>query len=82
MRDTPRPQGTVGDTGSRPPQLRPGRALAHTPGASGSGSPHRSDSRSPQTPRGARRPDPDGRPRKTPPGAGGGTVRRGGLGVE
>ncbi|MCT9110488.1 phosphatase PAP2 family protein [Streptomyces mirabilis] len=67
MRDTPRPQGTVGDTGSRPPQLRPGRALAHTPGASGSGSPHRSDSRSPQTPRGARRPDLDGRLGTTPP---------------
>ncbi|MEU2744276.1 phosphatase PAP2 family protein [Streptomyces sp. NPDC007095] len=67
MRDTPRPQGTVGDTGSRPPQLRPGRALAHTPGASGSGSPHRSDSRPPQTPRGARRPDLDGRLGTTPP---------------
>ncbi|MFD7998547.1 phosphatase PAP2 family protein [Streptomyces mirabilis] len=57
----------MGDTGSRPPQLRPGRALAHTPGASGSGSPHRSDSRSPQTPRGARRPDLDGRLGTTPP---------------
>ncbi|MFF4350928.1 phosphatase PAP2 family protein [Streptomyces sp. NPDC001530] len=67
MRDTPRPQGTVGDTGSRPPQLRPGRALAHTPGASGSGSPHRSDSRPPQTPRGARHSDPDGRLGTTPP---------------
>ncbi|MCX4979312.1 phosphatase PAP2 family protein [Streptomyces sp. NBC_00620] len=67
MRDTPRPQGTVGDTGSRPPQLRPGRALAHTPGASGSGSPHRSDSRPPQTPRGARRSDPDGHLGTTPP---------------
>ncbi|MHA5051717.1 phosphatase PAP2 family protein [Streptomyces sp. SD15] len=57
----------MGDTGSRPPQLRPGRALAHTPGASGSGSPHRSDSRSPQTPRGARRPDLDGRLGTPPP---------------
>ncbi|MGQ4384398.1 phosphatase PAP2 family protein [Streptomyces sp. SAS_270] len=67
MRDTPRPQGTVGDTGSGPPQLRPGRALAHTLGASGSGSPHRSDSRPPQTPRGVRQPDPDGRLGTTPP---------------
>ncbi|MEU1531303.1 phosphatase PAP2 family protein [Streptomyces fagopyri] len=57
----------MGDTGSRPPQLHPGRALAHTPGASSSGSPHRSDSRPPQTPRGARRPGPDGRPGTTPP---------------
>ncbi|WP_079024149.1 phosphatase PAP2 family protein [Streptomyces scabiei] len=67
MRDTPRPQGTVGDTGSGPPQLRPGRALAHTTGASGSGSPHRSDGRPPQTPRGERHTDPVGRPRTTPP---------------
>ncbi|MFF0224558.1 phosphatase PAP2 family protein [Streptomyces sp. NPDC004629] len=50
-----------------PPQLRPGRALAHTPGALGPGSPHRSDGRSPQTPRGARRSDPDGRLGTTPP---------------
>ncbi|WP_236580258.1 phosphatase PAP2 family protein [Streptomyces sp. HM190] len=57
----------MGDTWSGPPQLRPGRALAHTPGASGSGSPHRSDGRSPQTPRGARHTDPDGRSRTTPP---------------
>ncbi|MEU0038742.1 phosphatase PAP2 family protein [Streptomyces sp. NPDC006333] len=57
----------MGDTGSRPPQLRPGRALAHTPGASGSGASHRSDSRPPQTPRGARRPGPDGRLGTTPP---------------
>ncbi|WP_228045081.1 phosphatase PAP2 family protein [Streptomyces ferrugineus] len=57
----------MGDFGPRPPQLRPGRALAHTPGASGSGSPHRSDSRPPQTPRGARPSDPDGRPGTTPP---------------
>ncbi|MBN0047859.1 phosphatase PAP2 family protein [Streptomyces actuosus] len=67
MRDTPRPRGTVG--GPRPglPELRPGRALAHTPGASGSGSPHRSDGRPPQTPRGARRSDPDGLPGTSPP---------------
>ncbi|MFD7475542.1 phosphatase PAP2 family protein [Streptomyces sp. NPDC059837] len=70
----------MGDTGSRPPQLRPGRALAHTPGASGSGSPHRSDSRSPQTPRGARRPDPDGRPGTTPPVPGWPTFLLGRLG--
>ncbi|WP_063801659.1 phosphatase PAP2 family protein [Streptomyces curacoi] len=57
----------MGDIGPRPPQLRPGRALAHTTGASGSGSPHRSDSRSPQTPRGVRRSDPDGRLGTTPP---------------
>ncbi|MEU9452376.1 phosphatase PAP2 family protein [Streptomyces sp. NPDC048277] len=67
MRDTPRPQGTVGVFRPGPPQLRPGRALAHTTGASGSGSPHRSDGRSPQTPRGARRSDPDGRLGTTPP---------------
>ncbi|MFJ9566589.1 phosphatase PAP2 family protein [Streptomyces fuscichromogenes] len=67
MRDTPRPQGTVGDFRPGPPQLRPGRALAHTTGASGSGSPHRSDGRPPQTPRGARRSDPDGRLGTTPP---------------
>ncbi|WP_322725250.1 phosphatase PAP2 family protein [Streptomyces spongiae] len=57
----------MGDTGSRPPQLRPGRALAHTLGASGSGSPHRSDGRSPQTPRGARLTGLDGGPGTTPP---------------
>ncbi|MFE9451067.1 phosphatase PAP2 family protein [Streptomyces sp. NPDC006739] len=57
----------MGDFRPRPPQLRPGRALAHTNGASGSGSPHRSDSRPPQTPRGARRSGPDGRPGTTPP---------------
>ncbi|MEU9560205.1 phosphatase PAP2 family protein [Streptomyces fumanus] len=67
MRDTPRPQETVGDLRPEPPQLRPGRALAHTTGASGFGSPHRSDGRSPQTPRGARRSGPDGRPGTTPP---------------
>ncbi|MCT9009711.1 phosphatase PAP2 family protein [Streptomyces rhizosphaerihabitans] len=57
----------MGDTGPRLPRPRPGRALAHTPGASGSGSPHRSDSRPPQTPRGARQPGPDGRLGTTPP---------------
>ncbi|QIJ65023.1 phosphatase PAP2 family protein [Streptomyces sp. JB150] len=67
MRDTPRPQGTVGDTRPWPPQLRPGRALAHTTGASGSGSPHRSDGRPPQTPRGARHSGPFGRLGTIPP---------------
>ncbi|CAM5688045.1 Phosphatase PAP2 family protein OS=Streptomyces alboniger OX=132473 GN=CP975_26190 PE=4 SV=1 [Streptomyces alboniger] len=67
MRETPRPQETAGDTRAEPPQPRPGRAIAHTPGASGSGTPHRSDGRPPQTPRGARRPDPFGRPGTTPP---------------
>ncbi|MDN3025206.1 phosphatase PAP2 family protein [Streptomyces sp. S.PB5] len=57
----------MGDFRPGPPQLRPGRALAHTNGASGSGSPHRSDGHAPQTPRGARRSDPDGRPGTTPP---------------
>ncbi|MGN9761296.1 phosphatase PAP2 family protein [Streptomyces sp. SD31] len=57
----------MGDIGPRPPQLRPGRALAHTTGASGFGSPHRSDSRPPQTPRGGRPSDPDGRLGTTPP---------------
>ncbi|MFI5684832.1 phosphatase PAP2 family protein [Streptomyces sp. NPDC051636] len=57
----------MGDIRPGPPQLRPGRALAHTTGASGSGSPHRSDGRPPQTPRGARRSDPDGRLGTTPP---------------
>ncbi|MBK3569055.1 phosphatase PAP2 family protein [Streptomyces sp. MBT62] len=57
----------MGDFRTRPPQLRPGRALAHTTGASGSESPHRSDSRPPQTPRGGRPADPDGRLGTTPP---------------
>ncbi|CAL9428068.1 hypothetical protein SUDANB145_01986 [Streptomyces sp. enrichment culture] len=57
----------MGDSRPGPPQLRPGRALAHTNGASGFGSPHRSDGRSPQTPRGARRSGPFGRPGTTPP---------------
>ncbi|MET7310441.1 phosphatase PAP2 family protein [Streptomyces sp. NPDC005134] len=67
MRETPRSQGTAGDTGSEHPQHRPGRATAHTTGASGSGTPHRSDGRSPQTPRGARQTDHGGRPGTTPP---------------
>ncbi|PSM37922.1 hypothetical protein C6Y14_39550 [Streptomyces dioscori] len=46
----------MGGIRTGPPQLRPGRAFAHTTGALCSGSPHRSDSRSPQTPRGARQP--------------------------
>ncbi|MFF4256180.1 phosphatase PAP2 family protein [Streptomyces sp. NPDC001663] len=57
----------MGDFRPWPPQLRPGRALAHTPGASGSGSPHRSDSRPPQTPRGGRPSDLIGRLGTTPP---------------
>ncbi|MFJ8201349.1 phosphatase PAP2 family protein [Streptomyces sp. NPDC096152] len=67
MRDTPRSQGTVGGLRPGPPQLQPGRALAHTTGARGSGSPHRSDSRPPQTPRGARRSGQNGRLGTTPP---------------
>ncbi|MER6503720.1 phosphatase PAP2 family protein [Streptomyces sp. NPDC001455] len=67
MRETPRPQGTAGDAGPKLPQHRPGRALAHTTGASGSGTPHRSDGRSPQTPRGARHTGPTGRPGTSPP---------------
>ncbi|MCI3277835.1 phosphatase PAP2 family protein [Streptomyces cylindrosporus] len=57
----------MGDLRPWPPQLRPGRALAHTHGASGSGSPHRSDSRPPQTPRDGRRSDLIGRLGTTPP---------------
>ncbi|MFD3438297.1 phosphatase PAP2 family protein [Streptomyces sp. NPDC058685] len=67
MRETPRSQGTAGDSRPRPPQLRPGRALAHTTGASGSGTPHRSDGRPPQTPRGARQTGQAGRFGTTPP---------------
>ncbi|MFG2334558.1 phosphatase PAP2 family protein [Streptomyces sp. NPDC048604] len=66
MRETPRSQETAGD-GAEPPQPRPDRALAHTTGASGSGTPHRSDGRPPHTPRGARRPGPHDRPGTTPP---------------
>ncbi|MFJ4965665.1 phosphatase PAP2 family protein [Streptomyces sp. NPDC088729] len=67
MRETPRPQGTAGDTGPGPRRIRPGRACAHPAGASGSGTPHRSDGRPPHTPRGARRTDPAGHPGTTPP---------------
>ncbi|HEY9371262.1 MAG TPA: phosphatase PAP2 family protein [Streptomyces sp.] len=69
MRETPRPQGTAGSR-AEPPQPRPDRALAHTTGASGSGTPHRSDGRPPHTPRGARRPGLDDRPGATPPAPG------------
>ncbi|MBZ4014320.1 hypothetical protein CCS38_00780 [Streptomyces purpurogeneiscleroticus] len=67
MRETPRSQGTASDARSALPRLRPGRALAHTTGASGSGNPHRSDGRPPQTPRGARFTGQHGRPGTTPP---------------
>ncbi|MEV5974366.1 phosphatase PAP2 family protein [Streptomyces sp. NPDC051921] len=58
MRETPR---------AEPPQPRPHRAVAHTPGALGSGTPHRSDGRPPHTPRGARQPGPGDCPGTTPP---------------
>ncbi|MFD9243867.1 phosphoesterase, partial [Streptomyces sp. NPDC059556] len=58
MRETPR---------AEPPQHRPHRAVAHTPGASCSGTPHGSDGRPPHTPRGVRRSDPLGRSGTTPP---------------
>ncbi|WNI28904.1 phosphatase PAP2 family protein [Streptomyces sp. ITFR-6] len=67
MRETPRPQGTAGDTGSELPRHRPGCAFAHTTGASGSGTPHRSDGRPPHTPRGARHTGPAVRPGTPPP---------------
>ncbi|WJD96892.1 phosphatase PAP2 family protein [Streptomyces antimycoticus] len=67
MRETPRSQGTAGDAEPVLPQPRPGCALAHTTGASGSGSPHRSDVRPPQTPRGARHTGRHGSPGTTPP---------------
>lgn len=70
MRDTPRPQGTVDESRPWPSRLRPGRALAHTPGAPGPGSPHRSDGRSSHTPRGGRHTGPDGRPGTSPPCSG------------
>ncbi|MBA6437654.1 phosphatase PAP2 family protein [Streptomyces sp. GMR22] len=74
MRETPRSQGTAGDAEPVLPQPRPGCALAHTTGASGSGSPHRSDGRPPQTPRGARHTDRHGGPGTTPPVPGPPTV--------
>ncbi|MET7712670.1 phosphatase PAP2 family protein [Streptomyces sp. NPDC005407] len=67
MRETPRSQGTAGDTTAEPPQPRLGCALAHTTGASGSGTPHRSDGRPSQTPRGARQTGPAGPLGTTPP---------------
>lgn len=67
MRETPRPQGTAGESDAEPPQHHIGRALAHTTGALGSGTPHRSDARPPQTPRGARQSDPVGCLGTTPP---------------
>ncbi|MCX4819719.1 phosphatase PAP2 family protein [Streptomyces sp. NBC_01142] len=67
MRETPRSQATAGDSRAEPPQPRSGRALAHTTGASGSGTPHRSDGRPPQTPRGARQTGPAGLLGTTPP---------------
>ncbi|MFE5124637.1 phosphatase PAP2 family protein [Streptomyces sp. NPDC056669] len=74
MRETPRSQGTAGDAEPVLPQPRPGCALAHTTGASGSGSPHRSDGRPPQTPRGARHTGRHGGPGTTPPVPGPPTV--------
>lgn len=85
MRDTPRSQGTAGDARPVLHPFRPGRALAHESGASGSGTPHRSDGRPPHTPRGVRYPGPRGRlgiippvPRRpvSPPGAGRPSARR------
>ncbi|MET9363982.1 phosphatase PAP2 family protein [Streptomyces sp. NPDC006632] len=67
MRETPRPQGTAGDPRAQHPQPCPGRALAHTTGASGSGTPHRSDDRPPHTPRGERYAGQGGRPGTSPP---------------
>ncbi|MEU2158578.1 phosphatase PAP2 family protein [Streptomyces sp. NPDC019396] len=67
MRETPRSQETAGDFRPEPPQPRPGRALAHTNGATGSGTPHRSDGRPPQTPRGARCTGQDDRLGANPP---------------
>ncbi|MCD9144029.1 phosphatase PAP2 family protein [Streptomyces albireticuli] len=67
MNATPRPQATADTAAPARPQLRSGRAFAHTTGASGSGHPHRSDGRSPHTPRGARHPGPHGGPGTTPP---------------
>ncbi|MEV6553321.1 phosphatase PAP2 family protein [Streptomyces sp. NPDC051597] len=67
MRETPRPRGTAGGSRAARPQPRSGRALAHTAGASGSGTPHRSDGRPPHTPRGVRHTGPTGRPGTSPP---------------
>ncbi|MER7146354.1 phosphatase PAP2 family protein [Streptomyces xanthochromogenes] len=67
MRETPRPQGTAGDSRAELPQPCPGRALAHTTGAPGSGTPHRSAGRPPHTPRGERHAGQGGRPGTSPP---------------
>ncbi|MGW7432959.1 phosphatase PAP2 family protein [Streptomyces sp. NPDC054861] len=67
MRETPRSQETAGDNRAEPPQPRLDRALAHTAGASRSGTPHRSDGRPPHTPRGARQPGQADLPGTTPP---------------
>ncbi|MFI1172972.1 phosphatase PAP2 family protein [Streptomyces melanogenes] len=67
MRETPRPQETAGGSRAAHPQPRSGRALAHTAGASGSGTPHRSDGRPPHTPRGERHTGQGDRPGTSPP---------------
>lgn len=67
MRETPRSQETANGAESAHPQQRPGRALAHPTGASGSETPHRSDGRTPQTPRGVRHTDHGGRLGTLPP---------------
>ncbi|MFB8088955.1 phosphatase PAP2 family protein [Streptomyces sp. NPDC055992] len=67
MRETPRSQETAGESGSELPQHRPGRAFAHTTGASRFGTPHRSDGRSSHTPRDARQTGPLVRSGTTPP---------------
>ncbi|MFI2368720.1 phosphatase PAP2 family protein [Streptomyces sp. NPDC018833] len=67
MEETSSSRATAGDPGPEPPQPRPGRATAHTAGASRSGTPHRSDGRSPQTPRGVRQTGPADRIGTTPP---------------
>ncbi|MFE7383041.1 phosphatase PAP2 family protein [Streptomyces zhihengii] len=67
MRETPASRETAGGAGPEPPQPRPGRAIAHTAGASRSGTPHRSDGRPPHTPRGARQTGPAGHTGTTPP---------------
>ncbi|MGK5627591.1 phosphatase PAP2 family protein [Streptomyces sp. URMC 123] len=66
MRETPRSRQVA--NGSEPARTQPrhGRALAHTTGASGSGTPHRSDGRPPHTPRGARCAERDGLPGTSP----------------
>ncbi|MFI5805500.1 phosphatase PAP2 family protein [Streptomyces sp. NPDC051561] len=70
MRETPRPQVTASETRTTLSRLRPGRAFAHTSGASGSGSPHRSDGETPHTPRGVRPSGPTDCPGATPPAPG------------